>query len=104
MEKKSRFSVLNYLPYSINELKEHLEKNFESWMNWSNWGKYNPATWDDNDRSTWTWQLDHIIPQAHLPYSNMNEENFQKCWSLNNLRPLSAKKNIIDGSKIRSCI
>lgn len=34
----------------------------------------------------------------------MNEENFQKCWSLNNLRPLSAKKNIIDGSKIRSCI
>jgi len=29
----------------------------------------------------------------------MEDENFKKCWSLDNLRPLSAKINILDGNK-----
>jgi len=29
----------------------------------------------------------------------MSEPNFQKCWALNNLRPLSAKQNILDGTQ-----
>jgi len=32
----------------------------------------------------------------------MDEENFKKCWTLENLRPLSAKINILNGSKTRS--
>lgn len=32
----------------------------------------------------------------------MDHPNFQKCWSLDNLRPLSAKLNNIEGpNKIR---
>lgn len=90
-------SVLDFLPYSILELKAHLESLFEPWMNWKNWGKYSVETWDDNDSATWVWQIDHIIPQASLPYTSMADENFKKCWDLSNLRPYSAKQNIIDG-------
>lgn len=32
-----------------------------------------------------------------LPYTSMEDENFQKCWALSNLRPLSAKQNNSDG-------
>jgi hypothetical protein len=69
-------------------------------MTWENRGKYNKKTWNDNDPSTWTWQLDHIIPQSDLPYAEMShnaDSNFQKCWALSNLRPLSSKQNVIDG-------
>lgn len=91
-------SMTQYLPYKIIELKEHLEKQFESWMNWTNYGKYILKTWDDNDSLTWTWNIDHIIPQSKLPYASMEEENFKKCWALTNLRPYSSKQNIIDGA------
>lgn len=92
-------SIKEFLQYSMEELKIHLENLFESWMTWENHGKYNVKTWDDNDSSTWTWQIDHIIPQADLPYTSMEDENFKKCWALENLRPLSAKQNILDGAK-----
>jgi hypothetical protein len=71
---------MQYMPYTISELKDHLD-------------------WNDNNSDTWTWQLDHIIPQSKLPYTLMIDENFQKCWALINLRPLSAKQNLIDGNK-----
>lgn len=95
--KESKSSIL-HLNYSIIDLKQHIEKQFEPWMTWTNHGKYNAHTWKDDDSSTWTWQLDHITPQSNLPYSSMEEENFKKCWSLENLRPLSAKQNIVDGA------
>jgi hypothetical protein len=94
---KNGHSILEYLPYSIEELKEYLEARFESWMNWDNWGTYDSVSWDNNDSSAWAWQLDHIIPQGDLPYISMLSENFNKCWALENLRPLSAKQNILDG-------
>ncbi len=95
-------SCLTYLPYSIGELRTHIEKQFESWMTWENHGRYDPLIWDDNDLSTWTWQLDHIIPQSDLPYTSMSDSNFKKCWGLDNLRPYSAKQNLLDGTtKIR---
>lgn len=99
---KSNVSCLQFLPYTFEELKRHLESLFEPWMTWSNWKKYDPKTWNDNDSSTWTWNLDHIIPQSELPYASMKDDNFQKCWALINLRPYSAKRNIMDGAtKVR---
>jgi heterodisulfide reductase subunit C len=92
-------SVLDYLPYSIPELREHLEKQFQPWMTWENHGIYDIDTWDDNDPTTWTWQLDHIVPQSDLPYISMSDDNFKKCWSLENLRPYSAKLNVIEGTQ-----
>lgn len=96
---KNGNSCSEYLSYTMSELKEHLEKQFESWMTWENQGRYDRETWDDNDSSTWTWQIDHIIPHSSLPYTSMSNENFKKCWALDNLRPLSAKQNLIDGNR-----
>jgi len=91
-------SILNYLSYTIEQLWKHLEVQFEPWMNKDNHGQYDPKIWNDNDSSTWKWQLDHIIPQSDLPYISMEDENFKKCWALENLRPLSAKQNLEDGA------
>lgn len=95
--KKNSESSFKYLPYTVQELKTNIESKFESWMNWNNWGKYSVKTWDDNDQSTWTWQIDHIIPQSDLLYDSMEHPNFLKCWDLDNLRPYSSKKNQKDG-------
>ena len=91
-------SCLKYLPYSIEELKLHLESQFEFWMNWDNHGIYNPKTWDDDNSSTWVWHIDHIIPQSTFTYNSMADQAFQDCWALSNLRPYSGKQNIIDGA------
>lgn len=96
---KNNESCMKYLPYSIAELKIHLENKFETWMTWENWGKYNKNTWSDNDQSTWTWQIDHIMPQSDLLYTSMEDDNFKRCWALENLRPYSAKLNLIDGNR-----
>jgi|WetSurMetagenome_2_1015567.scaffolds.fasta_scaffold562404_1 hypothetical protein len=96
---KNKKSVLKYLPYSIQELKTHIESQFESWMTWDNYGKYFIDTWNDNDQSTWTWQIDHIIPHSTFEYTSMEDNTFLKCWSLDNLRPLSAKQNLLDGNR-----
>jgi len=68
-------------------------------MNWDNWKKYNSKTWDDNNPATWTWNIDHIIPQSELKYESLDDENFKKCWALENLRSYSAKQNILDGCR-----
>lgn len=96
---KNNISIFTFLSYSLLQLKEHLEKQFEPWMNWSNWGKYDSKKWDDNDLSTWTWNIDHIIPQSKLPYVSMEDDSFKRCWSLDNLRPYSAKQNIAENNR-----
>lgn len=92
-------SCLKNLPYTMEELKKHLEKQFEPWMNWQNHGKYLLKSWNDEDQSTWTWQLDHIIPHATFKYTSMEDEEFKQCWALSNLRPLNAKQNLIEGTQ-----
>ncbi len=74
------------LPYSPEQLKEHLENQFDSKMTWDNYGTY--------------WHIDHIYPQSLLPYDSLEHPNFQKCWALENLRPLEAKANIKKGNKV----
>ncbi len=93
---KKQFKVKNSstwkkLSYTPEQLREHLEKQFEPWMNWENHGNFR-----ENER---TWHVDHIIPQSKLIYDSMDHPNFQKCWALENLRPLEALENIIKGNK-----
>jgi len=88
-EKLSK-AIFDHLPYTAEELKEHLEKQFEPWMNWDNWGKY------EKDRKTW--QIDHIKPQSSLPFSDFKKDNFQKLWALDNLQPLETIENIRKGT------
>ena len=64
----------------------------------NNYGKYYPKKWDDNDKSTWVWNIDHIKPHSEFHYESMEDDSFKECWALSNLRPLSAKQNILDGA------
>ena len=99
--KKNGVGVFEVLGYTAEDLKRHLEGLFEPWMSWDNWGVYNAAAWDDNDPSTWTWQIDHVIPVNAFEYESYEDEGFKLCWALENLRPLSAKENILKG---RHCL
>lgn len=74
--------------YSIDELKRHLESQFEEGMSWENYG---------------LWHVDHIKPVNTFSFSSPTDEEFKKCWALSNLRPLWAKDNRsrpLDGSDI----
>lgn len=85
---KNGQSILPYLPYTMNDLKKHLENQFDSKMSWKNYGNY--------------WHIDHIYPQSKLPYTSMKDDNFQKCWALENLRPLEGIENMKKSNKIVS--
>jgi hypothetical protein len=101
-------SILDYLPYTIKTLKDHLEVLFSDprnlttdgkvWMNWRNWGRYEKRSWKEDDPTTWKWQLDHIIPHSTFYYISMSDQAFQDCWALSNLRPYSAKLNQLEGT------
>jgi len=91
---KEKIRILNSDYYRNN--KEQIYQQQSQW-----YGKYRKSSWDDSDQLTWTWQLDHIIPQSNLPYVNLEDENFKKCWALDNLRPLSSKQNILLGTRLR---
>ena len=100
---KNNSSCLNYLPFTIKELRLHVENHFKQpgneWMNWDNNKRFIKSLWKDDDKTTWVWHLDHIIPQSKLIYKTMQDDNFKKCWSLDNLRPYSGKQNILDSNR-----
>jgi len=89
---KKGYSIFDFLPYTFQQLKENIESKFESWMNWDNYGVY--------EKNKGKWNIDHIIPQSLLLYDNMDHPNFQKCWALENLRPLEAVENMKKSNKI----
>lgn len=69
------------LGYTFNELKEHIEAQFEPWMNWSNYGIRSDQ-----------WSVDHIIPVAVLIKHNITDPSIiNALW---NLRPLETAVNI----------
>lgn len=93
-------SIKNILGYTIEELKEHLEHQFEDWMNWDNLGL--TATKEKE-----TWQIDHIIPVNTFNIKEIGDEEFRKCWALSNLRPLDSyinNRRPKDGSDIKGDI
>lgn len=85
--------TFDYLPYTPQQLKEHLESQFEPWMTWENYGGKT-----NNKRKTW-W-IDHIIPQSHFQFISMEDLQFQECWALSNLRPLEKIENIEKGNRL----
>ncbi len=89
---KNGRSILQHLPYTMHELRAHLESLWEPWMNWSNYGP--------SSSEVRTWQIDHIISQADLPYDDFSHLNFLKCWSLSNLRPLESSRNASEGRRV----
>lgn len=72
---KSNRSI-KLLGCSIDELKVHLEQQFEPGMTWENYGE---------------WHIDHIIPCARFDLRNPIHQKI--CFNYRNLQPLWAKDN-----------
>jgi hypothetical protein len=73
--------------YTLNELKEHIEKKFKNGMNWENYGKKG-------------WHIDHKIPITAFNFEKPEHIDFKKCWALSNLQPLWALDNIKKSNKL----
>lgn len=82
LSNKGNKSVFDLIPYTIEELRLHLESQFQPGMTWANYGKNG-------------WEVDHIMPDCSFEYSSASDSDFKKCWALNNLQPLWAKDNKI---------
>lgn len=65
--------------YTLEDLKQHLEKQFKDGMNWNNYGPY--------------WHIDHRIPQSWFSFESYEDKGFKECWSLDNLQPKKAYEN-----------
>ena len=76
---KGRKSWEELVGYSTDELKLHLESQFDDKMTWDNYGSY--------------WQIDHIVPIEKFNIISFESEDFKNCWSLRNLRPLFGLEN-----------
>ena len=72
--------------YTILQLKEHIETQFEEWMTWDNYGE---------------WHIDHKVPISFFSYDTVNDPDFKECWALSNLRPLEKIENIKKGNKVK---
>lgn len=77
-------STFSFLPYTVDELKIYLENLFKPGMSWVNYGD---------------WHIDHIKPDCKFDYKNVEDEEFQKCWALENLQPLWAEENLRKSNK-----
>ena len=86
MSSKDGKSTWDFLPYTADELIQHLENLFQSGMTWQNYGLYG-------------WHIDHKRPDCSFDYKSVDDEEFQKCWALDNLQPLWAIDNIRKGGK-----
>lgn len=82
--KKGGKHVFDILPYTIEELINRLKETLPSGY-----------TWEDYMRNDGSFHIDHIIPQSLYKYENVEDEEFQKCWNLQNLRLLSKKDNMV---------
>lgn len=80
---KKENSILIILNYSMEELKKHLELQFDENMSWENYGHGKNC-----------WHIDHIIPDSKFQYQSENDEEFKVCWCLDNLRPLWCVDNL----------
>jgi len=66
--------------YTLEDLMEYLESQFDDKMKWENYGSY--------------WEVDHIRPRSSFKYTSPEDPEFKECWSLKNLQPLEKVANL----------
>jgi len=76
------FDILKYSP---ENLIEHLESKFKDNMTWDNYGE---------------WHVDHIKPISSFKITEIGDNEFMSCWSLDNLQPLWGDENIRKSNKL----
>lgn len=64
----------------------HLEAQFNIFMSWENYGS--------------EWHIDHKKPKSLFHFKTKEDNEFKRCWSLDNLQPLEAKFNLQKGNKL----
>lgn len=74
--------TVDYLPYSSDDLVNHLESKFKDGMTWENYGK---------------WHIDHIIPISYFIKNKIIDPAIIN--ALTNLQPLWASENMSKGCK-----
>jgi hypothetical protein len=79
--------TLDLLGCTMEQLKLHLEQQFNNGMNWDNYGF-------GIDK----WKLDHIIPCASFDLSDPEQQ--KKCFHYTNLQPLWQLENILKSDRI----
>ena len=83
--KKAGRSWSKLVPYTLEDLTHHLERQFKRGMSWENYGK--------------VWHIDHIVPLTAFAFADSDDPEFQACWALSNLRPLARAANARKGGK-----
>ncbi len=78
--------------YTIQELKDHLEKLFLPGMTWDNYGR---------KKGIRCWEIDHILPVDFFEFTSTDDVEFKYLWSLGNLQPLWRKDNREKSNKIK---
>jgi hypothetical protein len=76
------FDILRYSP---EELVVHLENQFTEGMEWDNYGE---------------WHVDHRLPITSFKFKEVGDNEFMRCWELNNLQPMWGDENISKSNKI----
>ncbi len=66
--------------YTLEELKQRLECQFEKGMSWDNYGRGG-------------WEIDHKKPRSAFDFDRADDSDFKDCWSLANLQPLWREEN-----------
>lgn len=79
-EKKRRRSWKSFVPYTPDDLRRHIERQFTGTMSWDNFGSH--------------WHVDHIVPISAFEFSSPYDREFSACWALSNLRPLEKGENL----------
>lgn len=77
-------SAVRDLGCTIDELKLHLERQFDARMHWGNCGEY--------------WHIDHITPLASFDLTD--REQFLRAVHWTNLQPLEKIENIKKGARL----
>lgn len=70
--------------YSVDDLKRHIERQFQKGMTWENMGQ---------------WHIDHIVPLREFSFSTPEDPDFRAAWALTNLRPLWRSENCAKGGR-----
>lgn len=77
--KKAGRSWRSFVPYTLEALMAHLERQFLPGMSWGNKGE---------------WHIDHVRPLSSFKFQGPEDAEFQAAWALSNLRPLWGIDNI----------
>lgn len=72
---KNGTTWIKLVPYSREDLINHLESKFTKSMTWDNYGVKG-------------WVIDHVIPQVYFQFNSTDHPAFKACWALENLQPL----------------